>query len=111
MTMSNFEDFRNDVLNELFSRDITFSNVDFINLGASMWTTIDVFAKMNVSPNKKSCIQCTDCGSWSEVPIGFKVVLIDKRWLHYKQCKDPRDRKWELLCLPKRAPKYVGQDS
>lgn len=72
------------------------------------FATIDVFAKMNASPDKKSRIKRADNASWSGIPIGFKVILLDKRWLHYKKCYDPRDRMWELLSLPKRASKYVG---
>ncbi len=105
--MFDFKDFRNDVLNELSFRSIEFENVDFVNLGASQWTTIDVFAQMKTFPID---IQCSDYGSWSGVPIGFKVVLVDKRWLSYKQCPNPQYRKWELLSLPKRARKYVANE-
>ena len=103
-----FEEFRDDVLGELSARKVAFGLVDFVNLGASTWTTIDAFEKMQTLPRgKKRNIETTDAGTWSGVPQTFSVVLKDGRWLHYKTSPDPRDRKWELLSLPTRAKKYV----
>ena len=97
-----FVDFRNDVMSELAARKITNEMVDFVNIGGSLWTTIDDFETLeSCLPGRK--IDMNDSGMWSHVPRSFAVVLKDERWLHYNECRDPTYCKWQMFSLPTRA--------
>ena len=97
-----FAEFRDDVMAELAFRKITNQMVDFVNIGGSLWTTIEDFETLE-SCLSGSKIERNDSGMWAHVPRAFAVVLKDERWLHYHECRDPTYCKWQLLSLPVRA--------
>ena len=97
-----FSEFRDDVLGELDARKIGRAMVDFVNVGGSLWTTMDDFETLEscLAGNR---IASSESGGWVRVPRAFAVVLKDGRWLHYHECPDHTYSKWQLTSPPARA--------